>query len=132
VERLVGEDVARTAAGIADQHDVSLLRDLVGDRSEQVGIEHLAPVVEIAEQERRVDERRSARERGHVRRRDDRVVHALALVQVDEVVLLESQLAVAVEYEIDRLAIVLFGQLFELEQRPLNACSSLNCTRREA
>ena len=59
---LVDEDVAHAAAGIADQHHVRLLRDLVGDRLEQVGVEHLVPVVEVAEQEGRVDERGGLRE----------------------------------------------------------------------
>ena len=58
LHRLVDEDVARAAAGVADQHHVGLLRDLVGDRLEDVLVEHRVPVREVAEQERRVDERR--------------------------------------------------------------------------
>jgi hypothetical protein len=57
------------------------------------------------------------RERRHVGRRDDRVVDRDALVHVGEVVLLEAELAVAVEHEVDRLAVVLLDQLLELEQR---------------
>src|SRR5438552_1247426 len=115
--RLVDEDVAGAAPGVADQHDVGLLRDLVRDRLEQIGIEHLVPVVEVAEDERRVYERRRLREGGHMRRRHDPVVHALALVHVGEVVLLQPELAVLVEHESDRLAVVLLHQLLELEQR---------------
>ena len=58
LHRLVDEDVARAAAGVADQHDVGLLRDLVGDRLEHVLVEHRVPVLEVTEQKRRVDERR--------------------------------------------------------------------------
>ena len=116
--RLVGEDVARAAAGEADQHHVALRGDFVGDRLQRVGVEHLVPVVEVAEQERRVDERRGLGERRHVRRRHDRVVDRDALVHVREVVLLEAELAVLVQDEVDRLAVVLDGQLLEFLQRP--------------
>src|ERR1044072_8839234 len=56
------------AARVSDQHDVGLLRDLVGDRFQEVRVQHLVPVVEIAEQERCVDEGRRLREGGHVSR----------------------------------------------------------------
>ena len=46
-----------------------------------------------------------------------RVVDRDALVHVGEVVLLEAELAVPVQDEVDRLAVVLGGQLLELEQR---------------
>src|SRR5262245_2771489 len=115
--RLVDEDVAHAAAGIAGQRRVRLLRDLVGDRLEQVGVEHLVPVVEVAEQERRVDERGGLREGRHVRRRHDAVVDGDALVHVGEVVFLQPQLAVAVEHEVERLAVVALDQLLELQQR---------------
>ena len=36
LERLVGEDVADAAAGIADQHHLGLRRDFVGDRRQDV------------------------------------------------------------------------------------------------
>jgi hypothetical protein len=84
---------------------------------QHVGVEHLVPVIEVAEQERRVDERRGARERRHVRRRNDRVVDRLALVHVGEVVLLQAELAVLVQHEVDRLAVVLLHQLLEAGQR---------------
>ena len=115
--RPVDEDVAHAAAGIADQHHVRLLRDLVGDRLEQIGVEHLVPVVEVAEQERRVDEGGGLGEGRHVRRRHDAVVDRDALIHVSEVVFLQPQLAVAVEHEVDRLAVILFDQLLEPEQR---------------
>ena len=47
-----------------------------------------------------------------------RVVDRDALVHVGEVVLLEAELAVLVQHEVDRLAVVLDGQLLELLQRP--------------
>src|SRR5207302_2503456 len=77
----------------------------------------LVPVVEVAEDERRVDERRRFREGGHVRGRHDPVVHALALVHVGEVVLLQPELAVLVKHEVDRLSVILLHQLLEPEQR---------------
>ena len=60
---------------------------------------------------------RGLREGRHVRGRDDAVVDRDALVHVGEVVLLQPQLAVAVEHEVDRLAVVLLDQLLELQQR---------------
>ena len=114
---LVDEDVAHAATGIADQHDVGLLRDLVGHRLQEVGIEHLVPVIEVAEQEGRVDERRCLRERRHVRWRDDAVVHRLALGHVLEILLLETQRGVLVQVEVDRLAVILLGELLELDER---------------
>jgi hypothetical protein len=116
-EWFVDEDIPRTAAGIADQHDVGLLRDFVGDRLQQVGIQHLVPVCEIAEQEGCVDEGSCARERRHVRRRDDAVVDRAALRHVLEVLLLETERGVLVQHEIDRLAVVLLDQLLELDER---------------
>ena len=115
--RLVDEDVAHAAAGIADQHHVGLLGDLVGDRLQEVGVEHLVPVVEIAEQERRVDEGRRLGEGRHVRRRDDAVVDRLALRHVLEILLLEAERGVLVQDEVDRLAVILLDQLLELDQR---------------
>jgi hypothetical protein len=117
LHRLVDEDVARAAAGVADQHHVGLLRDLVGHRLEDVGVEHLVPVREVPEQERRVDERRRLGERGHVRRRDDGVVHRLALRHVLEVLLLQAELAVLVQDPVGLLARVLVDQLLEADQR---------------
>jgi hypothetical protein len=74
-------------------------------------------VVEVAEQERRVDEGGGLGEGRHVRRRHDAVVDRDALIHVGEVVFLQPKLAVAVEHEVDRLAVVLFDQLLEPEQR---------------
>jgi len=116
-DRPIDEDVAHTAAGIADQHHIRLLRDLVGDRLEQVGVEHLVPVVEIAEQERRVDEGGSLGEGRHVCRRHNAIVDRDALIHVGEVVFLQSEFAVAMEHEVDRLAVILFDELLEPEQR---------------
>jgi hypothetical protein len=94
------------------------LRDLVGDRLEHVLVEHLVPVREIAEQERRVDERRCLGEGRHVGGRNDRVVDRLALRHVLEILLLQAELAVLVEHEIDRLAArVFFQQLIEAHHR---------------
>ena len=117
LHRLVDEDVARAAARIADQHDLGFFVDLVGDRLEQVGVEHLVPVREVAEQERRIDERRRLGEGRHVRRRHDRVVDRLALRHVLEILLLEPERGVAVQDEVDRLAVVFLDQLLELQQR---------------
>jgi hypothetical protein len=116
-DRLVGEDVARAAARVADQHHVAFRVDLVGDRLQRVGVDHLVPVVEIAEQERRVDEWRRLRERRHVRRRHNAVIDRDALVHVREVVLLEAELAVLVQHEVDGLAVVLDHELLELDER---------------
>ena len=74
-------------------------------------------MIEVAEEKRRVDERRRFRERRHVGRRNDAVVDRDALVHVREVVLFEAQLAVLVQHEIDRLAVILFHQLLEPHQR---------------
>ena len=115
--RLVDEDVARAAAGIADQHHLGLLGDLVGDRLQNIGVEHLVPVIEIAEQERRIDEGRRLGEGRHVRRRDDAVVDRLALRHVLEILLLEAERGVLVQVEVDRLAVILLGQLLELDER---------------
>ena len=115
--RLVGDQIARAAAGVADDHHVRLFRNVVDDRLEGVGIEHLVPVIEIAEQERHVEQRRGLGERRHVRWRHDAVVDRDALAHVGEIILLQPQLAVAVEHEIDRLAVVLLDQLLELQQR---------------
>jgi hypothetical protein len=52
-----------------------------------------------------------------MRRRDDAVIDRDALVHVGEIVLLQAQLAVAVEHEIDRLAVILLDQRFEPQQR---------------
>ena len=114
---LVGEDVAGAAAGVADQHHLGLLRDLVGDRLEHVCVEHLVPVIQVAEQERRVDERRRLGKGRHVRRRHDRVVDRNALVHVREIVLLQPEFAVAMQDEIDRLAVVLLDEFLELQHR---------------
>src|SRR5205085_12254314 len=73
--------------------------------------------LEIAEQERRIDERRRLGEGRHVRRRDDAVVDRDALVHVGEIVLLQAELAVAVEHELDRLAVVFLDKLLELDER---------------
>jgi hypothetical protein len=117
--RLVDEDVARAAAGVADQHDLGVLGHLVGNRLQQVGVEHLVPVRQVAEQERRVDERRGLGEGRHVGRRDDAVVDRLALRHVLEVLLLQAEFAVAVQDEVDRLAVVLLDQFLELQQGPV-------------
>ena len=101
-DRLVDEDVAGAAARIADQHDVGALGDLVGDRLQEVLVEHLVPVREVAEQERRVDERSRLGEGRHVRRRHDREVDRAALRHVLEVLLLEAELAVLVQDDVDR------------------------------
>src|SRR4029078_3913906 len=69
-------------------------------------LENLVTVSDVAEQERRVDERRGLRERRHVRGRHDAVVDGDALVHEREIVLLEAQLAVLVQHEVDRLAVV--------------------------
>ena len=42
--RLVGEDVAGAAAGIADQHHLGPLLDLVRDRLQEVLLQHLVPL----------------------------------------------------------------------------------------
>jgi hypothetical protein len=73
--------------------------------------------VEVAEQERRIDERRGLGEGRHVRRRHDAVIDRLALRHVLEILLLQPERRVAVQHEVDRLAVVLLDQLFELEQR---------------
>ena len=52
-----------------------------------------------------------------MRWRDDAIVDRDALAHVSEIILLQPQLAVAVENEVDRLAIVLLDQILELEQR---------------
>jgi hypothetical protein len=91
-ERLVGEDVPHAAARVADQHHARALLDLVGHRLEQVELQHVVPVGEVAEDEGRVDEGRGAGEGGHVRRRDDGVVHRAALRHVLEVLLLQPRL----------------------------------------
>ena len=117
VHRLVDEDVARAAARIADQHHLGLFVDLVGDRLEQIGVEHLVPVREVAEKERRVDEWRGLREGRHVRRRHDRVVDRFALRHVLEILLLQAERGIAVQHEVDRLAVVFLDQFFELQER---------------
>ena len=109
----VREDVARAAAGIADQHHARALLELVGDRLEHVALQHRIPVVEIAEQERRVDERRRLREGRHVRRRDDRVVDRGALRHVLEILLLEAELAVQMHDELDVAVVIFLHQLLE-------------------
>ena len=53
------------------------------------------------------------RERGHVRRRNDRVVDGLALRHVFEILLFEPERRILVQREIDRLAVVLLHQLLE-------------------
>ena len=70
-------------------------------------------MVEIPEQERRVDERRRLREGRHVRRRDDGVVDRAALGHVLEILLLEAELAVQVHHELDRPVVVFLHQLLE-------------------
>ena len=70
-------------------------------------------MVEIAEQERRVDERRRLREGRHVRRRDDRVVDRGALGHVLEILLLEAELAVQVHDELDRPVVIFLHQLLK-------------------
>ena len=109
----VREDVARAAAGIADQQHARALLELIGDRLEEVGLQDRVPVVEVAEQERRVDERRRLREGRHVRRRDDGVVDRGALGHVLEILLLEAELAVQVHDELDRPVVVFLHQLLE-------------------
>ena len=52
-----------------------------------------------------------------MRRRHDAVVDRDALIHIGEVVLLQPQLAVAVKHEVDRLAVILFDQRFEPQQR---------------
>ena len=74
-------------------------------------------MVEIAEQERRVDERRRLRECRHVRRRDDSVIDRDSLVHVGEIVFLEAEFAVLVQNEVDRLAVVLDDELLEAHER---------------
>ena len=113
---LVGEDVPGATAGEADQHDVGFRGNLVGYGLQRVGIEHLVPVIEIAKQERRIDERGGFRERRHVRRRDDAVVDRDALVHVGEIVLLQAQLTILVQHEVDRLAVVLLDQFLEFHE----------------
>ena len=69
------------------------------------------------------------RERRHVRRRHDPVVDRDALVHEREVVLLEAELAVLVQDEVDRLAVVLDDELLEAARaRALNTWSSANWT----
>jgi len=58
----------RAAAGVTDDHHLGLLGHVVDDRLERVRIEHLVPVVQVAEQERHVQQRRSLGEGRHVRR----------------------------------------------------------------
>jgi hypothetical protein len=101
----------------ADQHDVGLLRDLVGHRLQKIGVQDLVPVRQVAEQERRVDEGSGFGEGRHVGRRDDGVVDRLALRHVLEILLLEAERRVTVQDEVDRLAVIFLHQLFEPEQR---------------
>ena len=117
LERLVGEDVADAAAGIADQHHLGLRRDLVGDRRQDVGFDDLVHVLDALEHERSIDERRRLGEGRHVGRRDDAVIDRLALRHVFEILLLETERRVLVQREIDRLAVIFLHQLFEPEQR---------------
>ena len=51
-----------------------------------------------------------------MRRRDDAVVDRDALVHIRKVVFFQAQLAVLVQHEIDRLAIVLLHQLLEFHE----------------
>ena len=115
--RLVDEDVAHAAAGIADQHHVGFFCDLIGDGCQHVGIQHLVPVVEVAEQEGRIDERRGLREGRHVRWGDDAVVDGFALRHVLEILLLQSERGVLVQHEINRLAVVFLDQFLEADER---------------
>ena len=72
---------------------------------------------QVAEDEGRIDEGRRLGEGGHVRRRDDGVVHRPALRHVLEILLFQAEAAVLVQHEIDRLAVVLLDQLLELDHR---------------
>ena len=57
------------------------------------------------------------REGRHVRGRDDAVVDRFALRHIFEILLLEPERRVAVQHEVDRLAVVLLHQLLEFQQR---------------
>ena len=74
-------------------------------------------MIEVAEQERHVEQRGSLGERRHMRGRDDTVIDRDALTHIGEIILLQPQFAVAVQDEIDRFAVVLLDQLLELQQR---------------
>jgi hypothetical protein len=118
IGRLFSSSRFRTgfAAAVADQHHVRAGLDVVGDGPEGVaGGHHLAPVVEVPEEEGHVHQRGLLGEGRHVRRRDDGVVDREPLAHVGEVVLLETELAVPVELELHRLAVILLHQLGELQ-----------------
>ena len=112
------EDVARAAARIAEQPDVGLFENVVGDRLQRVGFQHLVPVILVTEQERHVHQRRHLREGGHVGGRSHRIIHRQALVHVGDVVLLEAQFGVQVHLELDGLfGVAGRNQLLELAHR---------------
>src|SRR4029434_7833327 len=47
----------------------------------------------------------------------DAVIDRLALIHVGEIVLLQAELAVSVQHEVDRLAVILLDQLLEFQKR---------------
>ena len=59
----------------------------------------------------------AALEGRHVCRRHDRVIDRLALRHVLEILLFEAERRVAVQDEVDRLAVILLDQLLEFQQR---------------
>ena len=119
LERLVGEDVADAAARIADQNDLGLGRDFVGDRRQNILLDDLVHVLDALEHEGRIDKRRRLGEGRHVGRRDNAVIDRLALRHVLEILLFEAERRVAVQREVDRLAVIFLHQFFEAEQRPV-------------
>ena len=63
----IGEDIAHTAASIANQHHAGAAFHLIRHGREKVLIQHLVPMLQVAEQEGRIHKGRGAAEGGHMR-----------------------------------------------------------------
>ena len=117
-DALIGEDIAHATAGIADQHHLGAAFHLIRDGREKVLIEHLVPMLQVTEQEGRIHNRRRAAEGGHMRWRDNAVIHRTAARRhIFEILLLKPQATVFVQHEIHRAgSIVALHQFFKAHQ----------------
>ena len=117
-DALIGEDIAHTAAGIANQHHLGAAFHLIRHRREKVLIQHLVPMLQVTEQKGRIHKGGGAAEGGHMRGGDNAVIHCTtARRHIFEILFFQPQAAVLVQHEIHRArSIVALHQFFKAHQ----------------